>query len=366
MAARVAYELTDGRAFYSASGIGKCEKALYHSRMGVEPMEPPELMQRKFDEGNENEDRILKLLESEMVWQRVDNATLSNEGWQFGEMNVERGVDYSQQVRVEFTVGQQIVIGAHLDGIVELKFLPVGKRWEGRRGERRIVEVKAFGDSLWKQYLSKGLAGFPGYQWQVSQQMYGAKLPLLFVVGHKGSDGKVFELHHEEINEPPISRGLIAAKLLRIEKAVKNGDEPPCPQKLDYPCPYFHLHEGKREGGGWELDFGSVPVETKQPSSEEANQMAYVDALARDYKEIKQQQEILNTRLKGIQGSMLELLDKVEGKEVSGGEFNIINVVSNRSGGLDEAKMREEGIDVERFRKPGTTSRYPKITNKKH
>jgi hypothetical protein len=340
--------------------------------MGQQPNDPPGSILKAYGEGIDNEPIILSLLQRDYVWRVLGKDELSSIGYQFGEWNEERGVDYREQVRVELKIGERIVIGAHLDGIAECLIEGNAIGFE----QHCVVEVKAFGDGFWKRFKKEGVKGFPGYQWQVSVQMHGTGLPLLFVVGHKGSDGKVFEILTETVLVPPIGKGMFAAKLGRIEKAVALGDAGSsglqCPTPFAFPCPYYPLHDGEQD-----QIYGAVPSGTEQPTYAEANEAREVDSLAGQYNETREQIEILEVRRKGIVGSLIEKFDKVNGdKDVVGGKkervkkflgsrFTVSDVVTVRTGGLDEEAMVKEGVNVEKYRKPGSSSRSIRVTERK-
>lgn len=376
MASQITHEF-DGIAHYSASSVGKCEMALYHSRTGQQPLDPPANILKAYDEGKENEDRIIRLLESQAAFRALSIRELADKGYQFGQYDPERGVDYSQQVRVEWSVGNSILIGAHLDGIVRLVSHPLFSPFNMGLNDEAVLEVKAFGDAYWKKYQKERLAGFRDYQWQVSTQIFGTGLPCLFVVGHKGSDGKVYEIDYEEVMVPPISRGTIAAKLLRIEKAVSKSDcnSLSCPSGYEFPCPYYQLHDNALD------QTRTLYSATGQPDNAPSIEEREIDSLAEQYDEVRKQEEILGVRKSGLRDSMLALFDRINArddagkakgavvakvKKVLGQRFVVTDVTQERPGALDEVKLKEAGVDIEQFRKPGSTSRFVRVTERKN
>ena len=182
-------ELADGRVCYSASSIGYCSAALYRDRLGVTHEPPPENIRRAWAEGNDNESRIIELLQSQKVWKALDFERLHKAGFGFGEYDSDRGQDYSRQVRVERSIGERIVVRAHLDGIGEMVAVPPLWKDFMSVGDLAIIEAKAFGDSYWETWMrnreDKTLSAFPNYAWQVSVQMIASGLPCVFVVGKK-------------------------------------------------------------------------------------------------------------------------------------------------------------------------------------
>jgi hypothetical protein len=231
-------ELDDGTVVYSASSIGYCSTALYYDRKGVTHEEPPENIKAAWAAGHHNEPIILSILETQKVWTVLDTERCAQEGFSFGEYDHSRNQDYSSQVRVEKRVGTGVVVRAHLDAIL------LGHADANVPG-MAVGEAKAFGDSYWSNWKSKGLAAFPTYEWQVSVQMHATGLPLLFIVGKKNSAGVVDFVETELITTPPISWGKIAAKISKIENAIAGGNKPECELPIMYPCPFYPLHEDK-------------------------------------------------------------------------------------------------------------------------
>jgi hypothetical protein len=376
MASHLTHEDDQGVVWYSASGVGSCEMALWHSRMGQEPMDPPGNILKAYAQGITNEDPILKMLHDELEWTPLDKESLILSGYEFGDYNEERGVDYSSQVRGVMRIGSKIAISCHLDGVAEYWAAKIGS--PHKLGDRAIIEVKAFGDNLWKKFKKEGLGGFAKYQWQVSVQMHSIQLPLLFVVGHKDAEGKVYEIATEWVPAPPIAKGVLASKLLRVEKAVKDQacESLNCPEGYEYPCPYYTLHDPAldtqqakevAEGfGGFKASFLQLEVES----------------LCVQYEEAKLKEALAKKRKDELRDSFIRLFDRVNDKDdkgkgrgesskvarikkLEGVEYTVTDVVQQRAGGLDEERMVKDGIDVEIYRKPGTESRSIRVSGRK-
>jgi len=62
--------------------------------------------------------------------------------------------------------------------------------------------------------------------------------------------------------------------------------------------------------------------------------------------------------LKGIESSLKDAIAEMmgEGSSLGGDEYIAIKVVSERAGSIDVKLMSQEGIDVEKYRKPKSTS----------
>lgn len=254
----------DDRHIYSASTLGECDVALAQRILGdVDPSDMPESLHVALEQGNINEPIILDMLlmgeydhgEHERdQWRVYDEVDFRSLGIETGEvMERESGTrDYTGQPRVWLPILKSAVIRSHLDAIaVQSLSSDVGPV----DGGRRVVEVKAFGDSYWNQWKSRGLASFPGYALQLSAQMYGAGntvldradyMRALFIVGHKGEDGVVFEIDVQYVDEPPIAKGALVKKVLAVERIVKeyqaSGVLPKCDEGR-WPCPFYFTQE---------------------------------------------------------------------------------------------------------------------------
>lgn len=252
------------RRVYPASGLGGCQTALIARGMGLVPADMPEKLQPALDAGKENEPRILQMLERtpdfdarqhritiqdefllKGVWRLYDAADYEKLNIETGEWDEERGVDYSGQPRVWLPIGTSAVVRAHPDGIGV-------KVVKGKVEQRRVVEVKAFGDELWDRWVRRGWAEFPGYAMQMSVQMYAAGasilktpksfMPGMFVVGHKNEEGVAFELSVLELDKPPVELKTILAKVMNVEKYVKREELPACVEGR-WPCPFYWMAE---------------------------------------------------------------------------------------------------------------------------
>lgn len=364
------WEDIDGCIYYTASGLGNCDAALYYDRIGIEGQPFPAKMQGAMDESGGLETAILEKLESKLVWRRVTRSDLEAAGWGFGEFNTERGVDYSDQVRVVATIRKPgtdngdtapaIRVPSHLDSIVSLTFAPLDM--VKRRGEQRIGEVKAFGDAYWKKFKAEGLAGFPGYQLQLSAQMIGAGedigarwMKALFIVGHK-VEGKIDEILVEEVDVPPIGWGIVRARILAIEEAVDGRNIPSCPVPAKYPCAYYQFHT---EGTS-----GSVGA---NPLSEQ--EQTVLDDAARQYELGKAKESEGKMIKEGAGRVLMELMDRhseVATESLRGISYSVKMTVQNRAGGVDgdklEVLLKANGMKKEDLLKPGTVVKFPNVS----
>lgn len=355
------YELPNGNVVYRASSIGYCPLALYYDRQGVDHEPTPEWLQKAFDEGIDNEQRILDMLYSKTpLWKLYTVEELKNRGYQMGDVTGDpSGNDYSSQVRVEIPVGNVGVVRGHVDGVAYI-WLSGHKRYWETRG----VEAKAFGNSLWGLYKRKGLAGFPKYQWQVSVLMHGLGLPFLFVVGRKDDAGVVQEIDIEEVDEPPVSLGQIKGRVLGLEARLGSGNEPKCDIPFMYPCPFYQLHE--QEAG---LEQGVDDVK-----------LILLDSLADEYERHGRVAKEHNAKKREVGAAIQAFFDEEFGTveitaETAGDDRPKRSMLLSRNrvtdvqywqdGEVDPELLAKDGIEVDKYRKPGGTVRYPKVTPQK-
>lgn len=350
-------ELDDGTVVYSASSIGYCSAALYYDRLGVTHEAPPENIQRAWAEGHDNEALILRLLEQEKVWKVQDKDWLTADGWWFGEFDPSRNQDYSDQVRVEKKVGQGVVVRAHLDGIATIESYPsmwiendeIYRVIEAAEG-KCIVEAKAFGDSYFDKWKRDGLAAFPTYEWQVSVQMHASGLPCEFIVGKKDKAGVVQFIDHRLIITPPISWGKIAAKISRIEAAVKNKQTPKCEEPIMFPCPFYPMHDAKVDIFG--QDTGAAAE--IQLTDEAAKSVDVYAARFLAHEKLAKEHE---AEAKVAKERLLEYLaaNGESSVPILGEQYRIVPKPGGRKGSVDAQLLAKDGIDVDKYRKAGSS-----------
>lgn len=278
---RVYREPATGLWVFRASGLGGCETALIHAARGEYAAPPPASMQVKFDEGHVAEPVILgRMVEDKGV-------KLAVPGGPVGRM---AGVGVSHgQFTVEIGVGKSALIRGHMDGIglVENgRRFNVGAPKGTGRGAEFVVEAKAFGESYFakaKRHAVKGvlrpdwLDEFPYYAMQASIYMHGTGLPLLFAVARKNDDGIVTgdsEVLYGWVDVAPVSLAKIKAKVTRVLRVAESGDEVAC-KTVQYPCPYFELHDDKPDASEGAVDLGAdselgLAVEVYMEASDQA------------------------------------------------------------------------------------------------
>lgn len=347
----------DGVVYYSASSIGYCSGALYYDRLGVTHEPPPQAIQRAYDEGNDNESVILTLLDSQKVWKVLDRDRCAEAGFTFGEFHAGRGKDYSDQVRVEKQAGG-VKVRAHLDGIAECVPEQLGLGFA--QGELVVVEAKAFGDSYWSQWKSKGLAAFPVYEWQVSVQMHATGLPCVFVVGKKNKLGVVDFIETDIIMEPPIKWGKIVAKIARIENAVESNAKPTCEEPLMYPCPFYTLHDKTPS----DIVESAYQVEPQSQLSKTLKTLVQrYEAHKKHEAEHKREAEAAREALLGYFDPNMETHPLPQSTVIIADDVKFKVKPGGRKGSLQEAKIKQAGLNPEDFRGNGSSWLSVEVVN---
>lgn len=202
---------------YRASSLGYSLEALVAPHLGYAAVDPPEVIQRAYDEGNR--------LESEIV-------SAINDQW----FDV---TDQQLEVNLEVIPGLATVQG-HLDGIV----VP-----GGIANYPHVLEIKTMAHKMFCAVDKKGWnAGglMEKYKWQVSAYQLATGLPSVLVAWDKEKKDMCFTYN----TEPFYTISDIANKLQAAEDAINAGELPSGCE--DWPCPYYYLHESK----------DAVPVES--------------------------------------------------------------------------------------------------------
>lgn len=255
-----AYEREDGVMVFRASSFGRCDRAIIAAGQGVDGAPPPASMQVKFDEGVAAEPELLMCLAErpsrgrEIKWR--DGESLVNIG--LNTLLPEIATSYRKmgagimrephdgQFTMELPLAKDIVLYGHLDGAGSV-YVTGDDRFEP--GQMVVVEAKAFGDAYWKQWIKEGIAGFPMYDWQTDAYALAANAGVLIIVGHKGIDGKVFEIRCEWKPKPNRGLGHFKIRGMKLAKAIYSGVLPAdCGEAGEqYLCPMFFLHSDYKE-----------------------------------------------------------------------------------------------------------------------
>lgn len=246
-----------GMPVYRASGIMGCPRALWLARQGYEPTPPPEGLRKAFDAGN--------------VMERVVVRKLREEGFYVEEA----------QEAIEVKVAGCVVRG-HLDvSVLSAKTRPNLDRGmqpfekfkeshpglAGWDGGACIAEIKSMNADEYERWGREGFSGWPKYAAQAAIYMRAKSMPLVYVVAKREKDENGFEgwriadWRLEFYKEPPMPFGTIAARVLQIEAAVKEGNQPTCPgHDLKRWCGYQIHHDDSNSAPDAMMVTASNPV----------------------------------------------------------------------------------------------------------
>lgn len=343
---------------YGASGIGCCPVALYYDRQGLTPEPTPAWLQEAYNQGNDNEQLILAMFQERTPFTLLMHEESQALGYNLGEFDSDRGVDYSDQVRVEARVLPGVVVRAHLDGLCRLTLPDIGwTREQDTDGKLFIVEVKALGDTLWNAWKSKGVDIVPAYPWQVSAQMKGAGLPCVFVVGHKGKDGKVYEIDYRILDEPPIKWIDVIKKIGAVEKGTVEDTD--CPSPFMYPCPYYPLHNPDLSKGNAGI---VVMNDDNSIQTERVLFLSLVEEVERHRTSEKHHKEMKERAQKAANDWLDERA--LKGAKLDIGPYIVNDNVSPREGPVKADKLVADGIDITKYKGDGYEVRYVTLTKK--
>lgn len=310
------------RAVYRASSVGNCTRNLVAARTGMEPAPPPGWMQTRYDQGHDNEPRILRKLEEE------------------GEWEIE-----GEQYEITIPVGDSVIIRGHLDATAEAKTSIIQPLHPTSNGlahaipihSNCVVEAKAFATSMWEQFCKKGIAAFPYYEWQASIYSHGLGLPVLFVVGRKDEEGVVQEIKKQWIDTAPVSLARIKMKVAKVEAQAATGLLPELCDLRQFPCGYYWL--------------GCPSKEVPESLNVEDD---LLDSLAAQYSDGKKLEDEGKKKKQAASKGIKEWFDgqaKEDGK---------------RTKRVDTQRFTIEDFEVNMppSEREGYTMRYPKITPK--
>lgn len=254
---------------YTASEIGNCTTALVARQLGYKPGGPSAKLQKAYDQGHENEQRILE------AWEMLDESY---------ELTSDHGLEIEKeaqhvlgQPKVRLVLDPEFQVVAHLDGVGYIDN-------EGFN----VLEAKAFAPSTFATWQRKGFEAFDKYAWQVSVQIEASGLPCRFIVGVKDEDGVVQEVHETLVRDAPYSVEQIRARIMEAEAWVMAGQVPDCITP-SYPCSFSYLPQHPER-------------EVEQVNNEELR------LLAEEYYTISQEIKDLEAKKAGLKPKLQALL----------------------------------------------------------
>lgn len=202
-----------GQWVYRASSLGSCTRALLFARRNIEPLPPPEWLQEKFDQGN--------MMEATLMAQFAEDHNVVVEG---------------DQLEIELHTSPTTLVRGHIDGMARIN------------NKRVVVDAKFLGATLFNGLRDKGITAFQHYAWQTSVYCHALEADeWCLAMGLKDDTGKWTGDMHYLFGTPTYSRDDIVARVTEIEAYTGSDILPACPTPLDYPCPYYHLHDDDDE-----------------------------------------------------------------------------------------------------------------------
>lgn len=297
-------QVASDRVVYRASALGGCVKGLAAARMGYEEVAPPQKQQDVFDEGHLHEGAVLEKFEKD--------------GWQIVEGSLQREV-------VVPVTGKLFVVG-HVDAEM---FGPIDEYF----ATTSVVDVKSQSQNAWDDFERNGWESgfFPKYKWQFSSYMIATGLPGMLIRKNRNTG----EVKHEFIEEPFYSLTEIRVRVMQVEAIAKQGALPgPCDYRT-FPCGYFYLHE----------DEPVVVLEDDQ-----------LDVLARQYEEAKDEEKQARGRKEDTRKALRAGMAGIDKATTKLGT-KISFYMQKNPPRLNEERMIEDGIDVEKYKEQGESER---------
>lgn len=338
---------------FRGSGLGSCFSHLVRCGLGYTPAAPPANLLDRFQEGNVAEPVILK-------WLNDHGGVRVEDDWYLED----RYTVVDGQVELEIPVGKTAVIRLHPDGIGTIYKTTEEDRAQGMEtGSNVVLEAKAFGPDYYKKWKREGIEGFPFYRWQVSAEIAASGFPCVFIIGQKDEKGVVYSDACERfyIPEPPVPLPQLKLRVMRVLKAIEDGDIPECDWAM-YPCGFWQEHD--TEQGVWAkvkgIDAATVDVEIDLLAS-----------LAEQYELGKKMEKDGEAKKKAASKGIAVAFDSAnqKGETLTAKGYQVTDHIEPRKGKVDWEALIEgevEGLKVteamkDKYREDGYDVRYPKI-----
>jgi len=210
-----------GLIIYRASALGGCTRALYAARKQLDPKPPPEAFSNPegtgyFDRGHDAEDLVIDKL--------VDA------GWTV----YDRQGEYDLPVlEPKLMTDNRVIVRCYIDG-------------KGTRPEsefEHLVEIKNFGPDNWAKWQAGSFAAFPLYAMQFSVCLFAADCRDGAFVVRNNETG---ELSITIVETAPRELWEIETRVLQVEELHNmNADLMGIECNLNYPCPYYYIHDAQ-------------------------------------------------------------------------------------------------------------------------
>jgi hypothetical protein len=256
--------LEDGKAIYRASALGNCQNALLLARLGYTGSMPPQWMQDRYDEGNEQEAIIGRKLERDFGFHL-----------------------YGEQQTMEIDCGSKAMVRGHCDWLNQGPFQVnnLGSMVAVDVEGPVVVDAKAFAVSTYAKWRKTQFKGFDYYLWQMSVYAHAiGAVGVVMAVKNKNTSQYLVEYFPTETLRPMAD---VICRVLEIEDMATNGVMPfdqPCSPKM-FPCPYFMMH----------------------PSAEKRDAPEQLQSLVDERQKLKQDIAVAEGRVASINGQIIKL-----------------------------------------------------------
>lgn len=268
---RYTEDRADGKriTMYRASSLARCERAFIAAACGEFAQPPGEFMEQVFREGHLMEPMIREMFEQE-TGHKVSAV----------------------QGAVEIQVQDGVFIRGHVDGLYAMDhpFGAVG-----------LFEAKKIRADGWTDFVRKGPLVNKNYIPQLAAYRWGLGAREVSFVGGRFEDGEITEIKVFKFTPEDDPHGLfdgsamfeVLTRIQQIESLVAEGFAPrdvECCEPLDYPCPYYRLHDEVEVKG---VDAVELPESTRETVarflaiSDEAKRVTKIaDGLQREKKKL--------------------------------------------------------------------------------
>lgn len=326
---------------YRASAVNACSLQLGLFRQGMEGSPPPPDMLRRFRDGHLHEPAIVAEIQRQRPTWKVHPKD-PHTGEQYETEYWIREADRDNDVT-------GIVVVGHIDGLaVNLAMNP----------DSRIVEAKALSKANYEKFMKALERGnvweqYPYYRDSITVYMHSLEVPVFYGVKNKDSG----EVHVFDLDEPPGDMEEIVDRIRAIEVQAANDALPDDCDRRSWPCPMWRFHPDDEVGDDPEAIMAAA---TGQVDAD--YDVDELEVLCREYDSFRASEKEAGAQKKEtgrkIMDSFLVFDDKVESANYR------VTTKQHTWRGLDEEAMRNDGIDLEKYRIEKVTE-YPSITKKR-
>jgi hypothetical protein len=225
-----AYVDDDGVLVLRASAITQCTRLLVGVAEGWEQKQPPDSIQRRFDDGHLHEQDILKRTAEKYKGELTVSPVACSLPILPGKVRIEGSGDAMLEALVGFA--------EHEAGLC-------------------LLEAKSMAKSAWGDWKLKRFGAFESYAWQASiyqvavGRSYGLNHPMPLVMACKNKDSG--EIDYLPVPSPPVQMSRIRMRAIEVYKAWQKvrsdlaAIERMMCDRTTYPCPLYYIHESREE-----------------------------------------------------------------------------------------------------------------------